>query len=141
MVGVNGNAPPLAVMALQMTLPEELVVSALAPLHDAVPVIAKVEVVAFVNRELPKSVVEPNRFANVELNAPLTVVEPNTAKLVEVAPWNDDPPLAVKVPSIVAAALAFSAPPMLSNCSVLEPETDSAVVVAPVNVAPPLNAS
>jgi len=50
-------------------------------------------VVAFVKSELPRSVVEPRMFANVELSTPLNVVEPMTASEVDVAPANVAPPL------------------------------------------------
>ena len=100
----------------------------------AVPVMARLVVVAKVKSELPKSVVEPKRFESVELRTPLIVVEPVTASEVEVAAWSEVPP------STVSEPLALSAPPTLSmEVRVVEPVTAKVPVeVAPVVVRPPL---
>ena len=58
-------------------------------------------VVAWVRSEFPRSVVGPSKLAATELKAPLTVVEPVTAKEVEVAPVAVSPPL--KAMAVVVA--------------------------------------
>ena len=68
---------------------------------------------------------------------PLTVVEPVTARFVEVAPLSEVAPKTVRLP------LALSAPPTFkSDASVVEPVTANVPLeVALLNVAPPLKAS
>ena len=73
-VGVNQlPAPPLAVTAPHTTLPLAVVLSALEPLQDCTPVIAKVDDVALVNSELPVSVEEASMFERLEVKALDTV--------------------------------------------------------------------
>jgi len=64
-----------------------------------------------------------------------TVVEPVTAKLVEVAPWSDVPPETVSEESVVALAVRVPsvAPPVALNwpVTVVEPVTARDVEVAP----------
>ena len=74
----------------------------MSKLPEAMFDMANEVVVALVKSEVPKSVVEPRRFAEMELKRPLTVVEPVTAKdAVEVAPAKVAPPLRVR-PVVVA---------------------------------------
>ena len=81
----------------------------------ACEVIAKVVVVAFESSEEPRSVVDPNVFANNELRAPLTVVEPVTAKLVDVAPLSDVPPRTVSAALRLVAPATFKTEPMVEE--------------------------
>jgi hypothetical protein len=68
-----------------ITLPSVLVVSALEPEQEAVPVMARFVVVAKLSSVFPERVDDASMFAKVEFRAPLTVVEPSTAKEVVVA--------------------------------------------------------
>ncbi len=116
-----------------MTEPDEVVLSN----DEAMPVIAKVEEVALVRSVVPKSVVDARRFWVSEFNTPLMVVEPVTAREVEVAPFSEVPPRTVRV------LLALRAPFTLrSEARVVDPVTAKVpVLVAPVVVRPPLKAT
>jgi len=87
-VGVNGNDPPPAEIAPHTTVPDELVVSALVPEHEAMP-----EIVSAVVDAVPEMLALPNCAPPTALSWPAMVEEPVTASAVDVAPTAVSPPL------------------------------------------------